>query len=340
MKQYNKSIFKLDNTDEYLQWRENKLSNAKSNQNKRLIHLKKTPPTFLPVSTNNNKEQQILFPINRILAECDSDNYCLYSLDDYANLDIEETKQLIVTLAQDCGLFRLDGNICADQDKLTSICQTIRKGQHEYIPYTNKKLSWHTDGYYNLPENTIYSMLLHCFRSAENGGESAFMDHEIAYILLRDENPKWIAALSHKHVMTIPANILNGKVIRAEQTGPVLSVTPQGRLHMRYSARQKNIVWSKDIDTLDAVSFLQRLLSPDNNCSNGKSSDKTALSKYIIKHKLKAGEGIISRNVLHCRSAFDDKESSTEEKESSIEKKETAPQQRLLFRGRYYDEIQ
>ena len=317
MKPYNNSPFKLESTDEYLQWRELKLSKAKTNNNKRVIHLKKTPPHFLPVSLDvnqnkhSNKDHTETYPTDSILSECNIDNYCLYSIEDYKNYDRDTTKQLIHSLAKDCGLSRLDGNICADKDKLTSICHTAHKGQREYIPYSNKKLSWHTDGYYNLPANTINSMLLHCFQAAENGGESAFMDHEIAYIYLRDENPAWIEALSQKKVMTIPANTLNGKVIRAEQSGPVFSITPQGLLHMRFTARQKNIVWSKDKDTLDAVEFLQTLLNSGSN--------------HIIQHKLKAGEGIISRNILHCRSAFNDNESNAE--------------QRLLFRGRFYDEL-
>ena len=202
-----------------------------------------------------------------------------------------------------------------------SIFQTSRKGQHEYIPYTNKKLSWHTDGYYNLPENTINSMLLHCFQAADAGGESAFMDQEIAYILLRDTNPKWIEALSEKDVMTIPANILNGETIRPEQTGPVFSLTPLGHLHMRYTARQKNIVWNKSSLTTEAIGFLQTLL----NSTFSDESENIEGSEYIVKRKLQTGEGIISRNILHSRSAYNEDSSTTA--------------QRLLFRGRFYDEL-
>ena len=73
-------------------------------------------------------------------------------------------------------------------------------------PYTNRPLSWHTDGYYNAPEDRIRSFILHCCRNAERGGESALLDPEIAYIRLRDENPRFIAALMHDEAMTIPAN--------------------------------------------------------------------------------------------------------------------------------------
>ena len=328
MKFEHKSPFKLENTDEYGLWRENKLNNAKTNENKSFIRLKMTPPHFLDAFSEGdcspNPISKQSSAVESIIQECNSDNYCLYTIEDYKHFNIDETKKMIHTLAKSCGLSKLDKNICADKDSLTSIHQTSRKGQHEYIPYTNKKLSWHTDGYYNLPENTINSMLLHCFQAANTGGESAFLDHEIAYILLRDTNPRWITALSEKDVMTIPANILNGNTLRPEQSGPVFSVTSQGRLHMRYTARQKNIVWDKSDETLEAVEYLQTLL----NSVFSNESNKPQGSEYIVTRKFNAGEGILSRNILHCRSAYEEDSSTTNSSE-----------QRLLFRGRFYDEI-
>jgi len=300
-----KSPFELHNIDEYQQWREYKLKNATTKNNKRVLKLKKTPPYFYDISL-----------INEIINECDRDNYCLYSLDNHENYDREQTRQLIHQLAVSCGVSKLDGNICSDKDSLTSICQSRHQDQHEYIPYSNKKLGWHTDGYYNLPENKIHSMLLHCYQAANVGGESAFIDHEIVYILMRDQNPKWIEALSHNDAMTIPENILDNKIIRAEQSGPVFSITSQGRLHMRYTARQKNIIWNNNIATLEGVEFIKSLLNNIND-------EQAKAADYIIKHTLKAGEGIISRNILHCRSEFTDSQHSP----------------RLLFRGRFYDEL-
>ncbi len=339
MKPNPKSPFILENTEEYVQWREIKLTKANTNKNKDVIKLKMTPPHFSGFFTENhqsdntNTQQDIFrtdisqnhyYPINKIIEECSIDNYCLYSIDDYKNFNEIKTKQLIHALAKSCGLSKLDNNICADSDSLTSIHQTSRKGQHEYIPYTNKRLSWHTDGYYNLPENTINSMLLHCFHAADTGGESAFLDHEIVYILLRDSNPKWIEALSKEDVMTIPANILNGRTIRPEQTGPVFSLTDQGQLHMRYTARKRNIIWDNSNATTEALDYLHNLL----NTSVSDKSERPPGSEFIVNRKLKAGEGIISRNILHCRSAYED-DSSTK----------TSTDQRLLFRGRFYDEL-
>jgi hypothetical protein len=65
----------------------------------------------------------------------------------------------------------------------------------DFIPYTHKPINWHTDGYYNTLDRRILGMTLHCAQDAEAGGENALLDHEIAYIQLRDANPDYIAAL-------------------------------------------------------------------------------------------------------------------------------------------------
>ena len=194
-----------------------------------------------------------------------------------------------------------------------SIGHTLLAGVDlNYESYTNKPLSWHTDGYYNLPEEQIYGMLLHCAQPALEGGESWLMDHEIAYILLRDTNPDYIHALMHPNAFTIPANILNGEIIRPEQSGPVFSVTAAGHLHMRYSARQRNVIWRDDPMTREAADFLLNLWQQD--------------SPYKIRYTLQAGEGLLCNNVLHNRTAFKDSDDPT--------------QTRLLYRGRYFDRVE
>ena len=142
------------------------------------------------------------------------------------------------------------------------------------------------------------------------GGENKLLDQEIAYIKLRDENPEFIRALMQKDVMTIPARMDDNEVARAEETGPVFSVNPvSGNLHMRYTARKRNIVWKDEPIVNQAVSFLEQLLNSD--------------SPYIFQGKLEAGMGLISNNVLHDRSKFEDDEA--------------AP--RLLYRARYFDRL-
>ncbi|HED33929.1 MAG TPA: taurine catabolism dioxygenase TauD, partial [Gammaproteobacteria bacterium] len=101
-------------------------------------------------------------------------------------------KRFVAQTGLSLGLSRLDGNLCSDEDNISSIKVSDSGRQGGYIPYTDKKLSWHTDGYYNEPSRTIRAMVLHCVRPAQSGGENLLLDHEMAYIQLRDENPRFI----------------------------------------------------------------------------------------------------------------------------------------------------
>ncbi len=282
----------------YHEWRSYKLSNTPNYAD--------TDPSSHFINIDSAGTPSPL-EIQRVLDACSKNSLALYRINDKSS----NNKQCIHALAKHLGLSKLDSNICADDDSLTSITHTSHQGQHNYIPYSTNRLSWHTDGYYNTPEQSINAMLLHCVTPAKEGGESLLMDHEIAYILLRDENPEYINALMQADAMTIPANILNGRVIRETQTGPVFSINHAGQLHMRYSARKRNIEWKQTPHTLEAVAFLEALLESD--------------SKYIIKYTLKTSEGLICRNILHRRTAFVDFD--------ATDKK------RLLYRGRYLDTL-
>jgi len=221
-------------------------------------------------------------------------------------------KNIVQKMGQDFGLNRLDDNLGADNDNITSL-QVIEGGRKQgYIPYSNLKLSWHTDGYYNLPQQQIRGVILHCANNAAQGGENALLDHEMMYIHLRDLNPAYISALMKPEVLTIPPNIENGVEIRGAQTGPVFSVDKQtGALHMRYSARKRNIVWSDDEMTAKAVNAIDDFLASD--------------SPWIFRHRLEPGQGLICNNVLHNRTSF--------------KNDDEGEQQRLIYRGRYYDRL-
>jgi alpha-ketoglutarate-dependent taurine dioxygenase len=234
-------------------------------------------------------------------------NVVIYQLADPST----QSKQLIRRLGRQLGLERLDNNLCADEDGITSLQVTDHRREGEYIPYTNKRLNWHTDGYYNRPEEQIRGVILHCVQPAEAGGENAFMDHELAYIQVRDENPDYIRALMQDDAMVIPANVQAGREIRPEQSGPVFSVDADGHLHMRYSARARNIVWKDDPVTRAAAECLLNLFQDD--------------SPYIFRHRLEAGQGMISNNVLHCRTEFNHDSDSD--------------QGRLLYRARYFERV-
>lgn len=286
------SPFSLDADAAYRVWRDRKLSTAPAGPDELMLEL--DDATCLSTAE--------LGAISDRLVRA---NMVIYRLKDPAS----QSKQLIRQLGRQLGLNRLDNNLCADDDSITTLRVVDKRREGEYIPYTNKRLNWHTDGYYNRPEEQIRGVILHCVQPAEAGGENAFMDHEIAYIQLRDKNPDYIRALLEPDAMIIPANIQNGLEVRAEQGGPVFSVGSDGHLHMRYSARARNIVWKDDPVTQAAASCLLNLFQAD--------------SPYIFRHRLEAGQGIISNNVLHCRTEF------KHDSDSDCG--------RLLYRARYFD---
>ena len=62
---------------------------------------------------------------------------------------LEKAKLDLRSLGSRLGLERLDANLCADEDAITPLAVSEGSKRRRYIPYTNRSISWHTDGYYN-----------------------------------------------------------------------------------------------------------------------------------------------------------------------------------------------
>ena len=119
-------------------------------------------------------------------------------------------KSLPRQLGAQLGLHRLDANWLADEDGISRITVADTTGAPgetaaAYIPYTDRAIQWHTDGYYHPQQRRIHGMILHCVQPAREGGETTLMDHEMAYIALRDADPRWVRSLMADDAMTIPA---------------------------------------------------------------------------------------------------------------------------------------
>ncbi len=286
------SPFDLLDTVAYDVWRAEKLATAPTVSSDMMVCFARSEPT--------ERELQAL----KVLLQ--QGNTAIYQLPEGSVGDKEFVRKLGLSL----GLSRLDGNLCADSDAITAL-QVRPKGGHqgEYIPYTDKGLNWHTDGYYNPSARQIRAIVMHCLQPAAQGGENFLLDHEMVYLQLRDLNPAYIEALMQPDAMMIPENVQNGVCLRAEQGGPVFSLLPTGQLHMRYSARLRHVVWAEDAITQAAQAALRQLMSEPNE------------ARYQV--RLQAGQGIVCNNVLHGRTAFQNSEG----------------QQRLLYRARYYDRV-
>ncbi len=241
-----------------------------------------------------------------LLQRCATANMAIYR----SPLQTED-KDMARLLGQQLGLHRLDGNWLADEDGISQIEVAAPVGERTaFIPYTNRPIRWHTDGYYHPQSRHIQGMILHCVRAAASGGESGLMDHEMAYIALREANPEWVRALMAPDAMTIPERLDEDGVARAEQTGPVFSVDAvSGALHMRYTARTRSVQWKDDAPTRAATAFLEQLLN--------------STSPHVFRLTLAPGMGLVCNNVLHDRSNFVD----------------DPAQPRLLYRARYLDRI-
>ncbi|MBI3042763.1 MAG: TauD/TfdA family dioxygenase [Betaproteobacteria bacterium] len=285
------SPFALERAQAYLRWRERKLAR----------YPRRAEDLIVEVRDPRNLSAAEAAEIRRV---CAAANMAVYAspLAGLADKDIPRR------LGARLGLERLQANPLADEDGISSLEVAPDKSARGYIPYSNRRLLWHTDGYYNAPGERIHAFILHCVRPAAAGGENRLLDPEIAYILLRDADPEYVRALSAPDAMTIPANEEDPAAPRPAQTGPVFS-SDGGALHMRYTARTRSIEWRADEASQAAVQFLKGILDSD--------------SPYVFTLRLEGGQGLVCNNVLHDRSAFTD---------------DPAPAPgRLVYRARYSD---
>ncbi len=286
------SPFDVHDDDAYRRWRDAKLDDYPTTVADLLV------PVADPTSPTPDERAAILARV----ARC---NMALYR---FAAPPTDDRAALRAFGAA-FGLHRLDAHLQSDASCITALEVADGGARTRYIPYTDRPVQWHTDGYYNLPEACIRGLVLHCARPAARGGENAVVDIEIAYIVLRDADPDFIAALSHPRAFVVPPNESEGAAIRGERANPVFYVDPEtGTLGMNFSQRKRNMAWRDDPATRDAVACLNDFLASD--------------SPYILRHRMAAGEGLICNNALHNRSGFED-----------------GAEKRLMYRGRYMDRI-
>ena len=283
--------FELGDELAYRQWREQKLS-AYPNRAEALIVDIADPFALAPAEEA---------AIAALLTKCNMAIYRTAQGDD-------PNKAIPRAIAERFGLKRLDSNLLADDDGLSSITVSEQGDKPSYIPYTNRAINWHCDGYYNTGTEQIRGMVLHCVQDAAHGGDNQLLDHEIIYLQLRDIDPAHIAALMADDVMTIPPGKDGDGKQRGPSVGPVFSVDHEGQLHMRYTARKRNIEWKDDPATRAALAQLDTLLQADN--------------PYLFRAHLGPGMGLICNNVLHTRDGFED---------------DPQAPRRLLYRARYFD---
>jgi alpha-ketoglutarate-dependent taurine dioxygenase len=282
----------VSSADDYQFWRDEKLANATTNIENCLIEI-------------NNPKQLTQAEKNQITKLCSFNNFALFAIPEQ-----HDYSSSIVNFNQQFGLNSFDNHLYAKDRGMAHITQSDKKDQAEFIPYTNQTIGWHTDGYYNAVENRIRAFSLFCISPAQSGGENQWLDHQMAYLLLREENPDVAKALTHPQAMSIPKHIVNGKVRRETSVGPIFFVDDKTQqLYMRYTQRKKNIKFHNSQEIKQAVAILDKCLASN--------------TPYHFKHTMNANQGLICNNILHKRSAF-------------IDNKDKP---RLMLRGRYFNNI-
>lgn len=281
-----------DNEAHYREWRATKLAHYPQNVADLVVEI-------------GGLEGLLSAERKRILESLRRTNMAIYTCRD-PSVD----RQAIKTFAADFGLRRLDHHLCANDDGIAELTVATGDRRAGYVPYSDRSLSWHTDGYYNDESRQVRTVVLHCAEAAQSGGENAILDPEIAYIRLRDADPAYVRAFEHPQCMTIPANVAEQGEIRAAVAGPVFSRDEvNGALHMRFSARRKNIHWRDDSVTTAAREYLADLLADENG--------------PVLNYRLLPGQGFLSNNVLHNRTAFND----------------GPGKKRLMYRARFLDRV-
>ena len=286
--------FDLSDTEAYAAWRERKLDSVPRDIGDLVVEI--TDPRSLSDAEHD-----------ALLDRCRRANMAIY----VSKLGRTRGTEIPRALGSRFGLENLDHNPGAEEDAVTALTVRDDALHTPYIPYSNRAIQWHTDGYYNRLDRQDHGLILHCVCPAMSGGENALMDHEIAYLLMRDANPEYCRALMQEDVMMIPKNVVDGVELRPDRTGPVFMVTAAGHLHMRYTMRKRNVVWKDDPLVKEAVAWLADLLKSD--------------LPYIYRATLQPGWGLLSNNVLHDRTAFED------DADPALK--------RLLYRARYSDRI-
>src|SRR5512134_1937089 len=149
------SPFAPDASQAYLRWRERKLAR----------YPRSPADLIVEVRDPRNLSDSEAEALQRV---CRAANMAVYAspLAGVADKDIPRR------LGARLGLTRLHANPLADEDGITSLEAAPEKAALGYIPYSNQRLLWHTDGYYNAPGERIRAFILHCVRPAATGGEN------------------------------------------------------------------------------------------------------------------------------------------------------------------------
>jgi len=203
----------------------------------------------------------------------------------------DDPDQDAVALHTKLSLQSIDRGVVTEDSGLSLLTDMAGTSQGRFIPYTTKAMGWHTDGYYNTMDQSLNCFTLHCIRPAQSGGTLTLLDHQLVLIALFDEDPELVELLSHPEAMMLPANRDDIGHDRPERYSPVLFPRSDGTPGAHFTTRTTHIQW-RTPETLDAAKQMKAVIEDHND--------------WHHPVRLEAGQGVITRNVLHKREAYTD----------------------------------
>ena len=223
---------------------------------------------------------------------------------EHGDVEDRDLEHAIAQLNARLGLKHSDQGVLSGSDGLSRLEDVQDSGQRRFLPYSNKMMNWHTDGYYNPPDEPVRTFTLHCLSPASSGGTLSLLDPYRLLISVTENAPELIKLLAAAKAMTLPSNKDEFGHSRPDRHVPVLFNYPDHTPGLRFTMRSRNIHWHSAA-TAEAMQRLAEMIE--------------ALSDAQTHIRLQRGEGIITRNVLHKRESF------TDDKDCK----------RLMLRGRY-----
>ena len=282
-----------DFQQKYQAWRDEKLARF----------AKKPNPTVVEIGNPfalSSKEK------NAIARDCQDGNLSLIYFDPKGF----DNRQANISINKQMGLIDIDQHRCVEDDGIVVIEDSESNNKGAYVPYSNKALNWHTDGYYNEMCSLVGAFSLYCVEAAAEGGENSWIDPEMLYIHLMELNPDLVEALSQPNALTIPEQKEEAVITRPASVGPVFFIDRHSHTpKMRFTQRKKNVVWQNSKDLTDALTVLNNFLATP--------------SEIHHEVRLSSGMGLICNNVVHNRAAF----------------KDGSQHKRQLLRGRYKNNV-
>jgi len=239
-----------------------------------------------PVSSSLNDEQTLV-SLTNLCETVGRFGAALYEWTDSPINTASSVNSLLLRL----NLSNTDRGVMHDGSGLSLLQDLGGTPKGRFPPYQANSMNWHTDGYYNNPDNAVRCFTLHCVAQAAQGGSLTLIDDElIAYALWQDD-PELFGLLTHPAAMTLPHNHDAEGHDRPDRILPVIFQHEDGAVAMRYTTRSRNIVWRCGA-TQAAAEHVASLIEQHD--------------AWQIRVRLTPGQGIVTRNILHCRGQFVD----------------------------------